>query len=580
MQVHFAPLPSLALSLLAPAAIAQGGARPTAVLHNVPGVVGSQVPGLGGVEFRPGGGSTTAFDRVFGSRNGHWIITAFADLPASEDEVLIVDGALVQREGQQAPWAGGARDCTSIDRRLSINSSGDFAFKASTNGSAIGNQFVVTNIGGVWGTAAREGDPIPALPGNSYGDALESPVIADTGAVGFGIDLVVGPVDPSQNEMVIFDDVILSRQGVTAPPGQLGAELMQGHDKGSLFVSSDGSRWMVRGDLHGDPATDDVVVVDGAVVLQDGAFVPGAGFSNPIGPAGLGGAFMDAGGNWFARGSNAGSGLDWVVRNGDVVARTGAPVVPGATERWDDSGFGECFFLHVGNAVGDHVVGGQTDADPTTNDVLVLNGTDVVCRQGDRIDVDGDGALDDFVINIFGPDDAHLSDDGTLLFVATIRSTTSFVVGQALISIDTRPSIGTNYCAAIANSTGGPASISATGSAVAVDNDLELAGAGAPSGQFGIFLVSRTQGFAPVAAGNLCLGGSIGRYDRPGQVFSIGPSGQFQLEVDLAQTPESGALTQVAGGETWNFQGWFRDVDPAGGGATANWTDGLSIDFL
>jgi len=580
MRAHAVPLSLLALPLLASSAAAQGSGRPTAVLHNLPGLPGSAVPGLGGVEFRPGGGSSAAFDRVYGSRNGHWMITAFADLPASEDEVVIVDGALVQREGQPAPWTGGVRDCTSIDRRLSINASGDFVFKASTNGSAIGNQFVVTNIGGAWGFAAREGDPIPALPGNAYGDALESPLIVDSGAIGFGIDLVVGPIAPSENEMVLFDDVVLSQQGVTVPPGQLGTHHMQGHEPGSLFVSADGSRWMVRGSLTADPATDDVVVVDGSVVLQDGAFVPGAGFAHPVAASGLGKVFMDAGGNWFARGSNAVSGLDWAVRNGDVVARTGAPVVQGAAELWDDSGFGDCFFLHVGNSLGDHVVGGQSGADPAVNDVLVLNGTDVVCRQGDRVDVDGDGLLDDFVINIFGPDDAHLSDDGTLLFVASLRSTTSWDVGQALISIDTRASIGANYCAAIANSTGGPASIAAIGSAVAADNDLELVGAGAPAGHFGIFLVSRTQGFTSVGAGTLCLGGAIGRYDRPGQIFAVDAAGRFRRTVDLAATPEAGGFTQISGGETWCFQGWFRDVDPVGGGATANWTDGVSVGFL
>jgi hypothetical protein len=31
-------------------------------------------------------------------------------------------------------------------------------------------------------------------------------------------------------------------------------------------------------------------------------------------------------------------------------------------------------------------------------------------------------------------------------------------------------------------------------------------------------------------------------------------------------------------GDTWNFQAWYRDSDGMGG-ATSNFTDGLSIDF-
>ncbi len=40
-------------------------------------------------------------------------------------------------------------------------------------------------------------------------------------------------------------------------------------------------------------------------------------------------------------------------------------------------------------------------------------------------------------------------------------------------------------------------------------------------------------------------------------------------------TPNGFVVAQV--GETWNFQGWYRDA--VGGSATSNFTDGIEIVF-
>jgi len=135
-----------------------------------------------------------------------------------------------------------------------------------------------------------------------------------------------------------------------------------------------------------------------------------------------------------------------------------------------------------------------------------------------------------------------------------------------------------NYCTAQPNSTGAPASISASGSQVVASNDLTLHAAGMPPGQFGILLTSMTQGSSPLGAGTLCLGGSIVRFQGPGQVLQASPGGEFSLQIDLTAIP-AGTPVAVAAGETWNFQAWFRDVDPVLGN-TANLTDGLEVPFL
>ncbi len=77
--------------------------------------------------------------------------------------------------------------------------------------------------------------------------------------------------------------------------------------------------------------------------------------------------------------------------------------------------------------------------------------------------------------------------------------------------------------------------------------------------------------------GNLCLGGSIGRYVGPGQIKNSGATGSFQLTLDLGQHPTPSGFVQVTAGQTWNFTCWHRDV--AGGVATSTVADAVSITF-
>ena len=138
--------------------------------------------------------------------------------------------------------------------------------------------------------------------------------------------------------------------------------------------------------------------------------------------------------------------------------------------------------------------------------------------------------------------------------------------------------LGNNYCGpAVPNSSGMGAVISATGIAVAAHNDLTLTASQMPVDKFGYLLASQTQGFVAGpggSQGNLCLGGTIGRFTQ--QIRSTGSTGMFSIDVDLTAIPTSPPHS-VMPGETWNFQAWFRDVNPQG---TSNFTDGVSIQFM
>ena len=125
-------------------------------------------------------------------------------------------------------------------------------------------------------------------------------------------------------------------------------------------------------------------------------------------------------------------------------------------------------------------------------------------------------------------------------------------------------SVGDNYCASVANSAGGPAIISGTGSTSVAANSLTLNAAPVPD-QPGIFYYGQTQTQQPFGNGFRCISGSVVRLP-----IVNGSGNTAQYTVDLA------AQGIVPG--TYDFQYWFRD--PAGGGAFFNLSDGLEIVFV
>ncbi|MFT7678190.1 MAG: hypothetical protein ACI8QC_002176 [Planctomycetota bacterium] len=138
--------------------------------------------------------------------------------------------------------------------------------------------------------------------------------------------------------------------------------------------------------------------------------------------------------------------------------------------------------------------------------------------------------------------------------------------------------LGTNYCGpAVVNSSGQDAQIHAAGSDAAIDNDVTLTCSQMPQNQFAFFLNSVTQGFVAnpgASQGNLCVTGSIGRYNA--NILNSGAIGEVSLLLDLPNTPIPTGTAAIMAGETWNFQCWYRDLNPT---PTSNFSDGLSITF-
>ncbi|MEZ6016907.1 MAG: hypothetical protein R3F49_17445 [Planctomycetota bacterium] len=133
--------------------------------------------------------------------------------------------------------------------------------------------------------------------------------------------------------------------------------------------------------------------------------------------------------------------------------------------------------------------------------------------------------------------------------------------------------LGDVRCEGSVSSTGARAELRAEGSAIAARNHLALLGRELPPNQVFTFLYAR-DGLTPNpggAAGNLCLSRPIGR----GSVLISNAAGQVAERVDLAQLPAPMGSASVGAGETWHFQGWYRDTQ-----GSSETTSGLRIRFL
>lgn len=139
--------------------------------------------------------------------------------------------------------------------------------------------------------------------------------------------------------------------------------------------------------------------------------------------------------------------------------------------------------------------------------------------------------------------------------------------------------IGTPYCGpANANSTGVGATIQAYGNPVAQTNNVTLISSDLPPSTSVLLLTSTDAGLVPGpggSAGDLCLGGAVGRFVLPGEIRRASPEGTVALQVDLLALPQGLGSVPAVAGETWRFQSWYRDL--VGGTQSSNFTDAVAV---
>jgi hypothetical protein len=127
------------------------------------------------------------------------------------------------------------------------------------------------------------------------------------------------------------------------------------------------------------------------------------------------------------------------------------------------------------------------------------------------------------------------------------------------------------------NSSGWIASVTYSGDRTLASNDVVLRASGVPPGSFGYFLCSRAFQAAsalPGSQGLLCLGPPVGRFNRQGEVLQANNNAGVELPIDLTDLPQPNGSVTALPGESWHFQLWYRDANPA---PTSNLSLGLRL---
>lgn len=430
----------------------------------------------------------SSFDRPERSPDGsRWMMLARTLGSTSFDAVYItgvgVEGALRIRERTTQIVAGRTPD-SMADRDVAIADNGDYLVTLGLDGDSANDEVLVFGFGEP-GDANDPSIPFvieyaegqvvdepnngldPNLPaGVIYGSFNYSANLANGGTqLAFGWDNTGGGIGSADDVMFFLmpETPPVARDGATIPGNQLGGggDVMENFTNTSFHVAENGTDWLIQGNLNTPGSVDDNVVLvarnnnDPNVVLQEGAML--GSLSGTISSITL--PKMEANGDWFARGKNDDANTTgWCVKNGAVVAASG-DAVPGGEmgETWDPtvwtSSSGVTFFIVTGNNNGDYVYGGFTsNADPDRNaawiyvDAADPNNPTIILRNGDQIDLDRDGNVDDVFVYFSSlttaspkPLGGFLTDDGWFYTTIDIRNGAGDDLGEALIRIEVAP---------------------------------------------------------------------------------------------------------------------------------------------
>jgi len=395
----------------------------------------SIIPGAVDVNGDPAETRFRAMEDLFLSPDGsYWMLKGRTQLGSDLENIMLLgagaSGTMFAQEGQ--PVHGGVAGelydffGSGVGRFNSLN---HFAYSARARGGATATaQKVIYWDGATFTMVTQQGDLYSSLEDllpNPSGDEIVGNSIGsihplDDGRVG-AHDATIINIHTSRRPAIFYDNKMFHQRGVTQVPDLGGTlRLWKNMSANTFYSSPDGNHWLCIGELETGATTNDaVLVVNDATVIQEGNAIPGTS----VIVAAIFRAEIAASGDWYARGSITGGGV-WAVHNGTLVAKTGDPIMVDATELWGDT-----FLAFHGNANGEWVLAGTTNEADTTRDTVLLTSTGgVLVREGDQIDLDGDGNPDDAYIgrgnstlSAFEPNDTALTDAGVVYFLASLR---------------------------------------------------------------------------------------------------------------------------------------------------------------
>jgi hypothetical protein len=455
-------------SVLCCAGIAAAQPQATVIYTKIPGHPTSAIIGARDLDQNPVAAEFKALeDFAVNPRNsGQWVLKGRTNLGADLETCLVYasggPGTIMAQEGQFAPGSDPSHRFDFFASAMgTFDTAGDYAFAFRARSSRTGStgvpdgQRVATWDGSNIAVQFKQGDLITGLQDQApnpvgdelVGNSVGSIHLLDDGRIG-SQDTTITNIHSSRRPALMYN--LNAFQQVTYSP----ITTLDGEESTWTFFASngfyttpDGAHWMAQGRRTGQASTATLLALNNQVVLETGQPIPGT----DVIVDGIFQWVLLHDGSWYARGDQPNDD-DWFVANGVLVAKTGDPITTGSTELW-----GAVFSAFGANTNGDWILVGNTNnADPGLDTVAVLNGEEVLLRESDPLDLDGNGQFDDDVFigranpaNVpFEANDTYLTDDGTVYMLVSIRD------GDG-IEYNTVPAFGTPQCLITFNIYGG-----------------------------------------------------------------------------------------------------------------------------
>jgi len=364
---------------------------------------------------------------------GDWVLKGRTRLGSDLETILVrgsgTTGTMFCQEGRPflGAVAGELYDFFDTPSPVSYDSAGKIGFSARARGGVTTDNekgIVVDLLGNHTQVLVQSQlllglSDIPANPtgDETVGNSIGSVHLLDDGRLAY-VNTPIGNCSSLRYPAFLRGDTGFQQSGVSA----IGGGVWDSFGLDGAGGTPDGAHWYADGDDEGPTTTDLIFVVDGNVILREGSPVPGSALIF----ADVFQADMATNGDYILRGDNpAGSpNPQFVVRNGTKLLETGDSV-DGGTELW-----GTTIGAVAINASGDWAVHGRTNnADPAIDDVVVVNGV-VVMREGDAVDLDGNGMFDDDAFigrgmntnAAFAANDLAVTEDGYVYAIVTLRN--------------------------------------------------------------------------------------------------------------------------------------------------------------
>jgi len=571
------------------------------------------IPGTLDLAGAPAATTWRAIEDIAVRRDGSdWVVKGRTQLGSDLETILVrgsgTTGTMFCQEGRpfQGASAGELYDFFDPLSPVSWDSVGNIAFSARARGGVTtdNEKVIFVSTGGVHTQVLQQGDlytgltdiPTSTTGDETVGNSIGSVQLLDNGQVFFG-NTPIGNCSSFRYPALFRSTTGFRQSGVST----IGAETWDSFDFDGCAASSNPAHWLALGDTENvNTAIDKILVVNDVVMLQEGSSVAGS----PLLMGDVFQASMAFDGTWVARGrDNSGTTAaapDWAVQSGVLLARTGDSIEGGA-ETWGDT-----FYSVAGNSSGDWAICGRSASGVlASDDVLVVNGV-VVAREGDSVDIDGNGSFDDdaFIgrgVNTsaaFAANDVVLTDNQWLYAIVQLRTAAgvdingaSFGTPDAFVRMFVGPLItpfcfgdgsGTacpcansgavgNGCANSLNANG--ANLVGSGTPSIAADTLVLSGSGMPSSSV-LYFQGTTQSGG--GAGTLFGDGvrcAAGTVIRLGTKTNVAGSSQYP---ELGDIPISIRGSNSAG-TTRTYQAWYRNAANFCTTATFNLTNGVEV---